>query len=328
MRHFAPLTIIIPAYAAAATLNRTLESVAAAKPQAAEVIVALDGADNAMQAILQNWPAVKVVGFANNRGACAARNLGLKEVTTPYVMFLDADDSISPGLLGHLCWTAQSDDADLAFATHAIEREDGRLTMVEASKLRDARELMDYWLSGKYVPPCSVLWKTEFLRHLGGWDETLAQNQDGDVIHRALYGGARVAWSRAGYGIYVQRDGSTRVSKMMTPQAIESQFQVLERVERMNIASGLVADEDIGKAWYLLASRLYGRGHETHAALALKRARELGFNGHAGTLWQRLAASLLGLGLKSRIINRFRKFIYTILSKRMTMPQIIEFKNK
>lgn len=309
MIQIAPVTIVIPAHAASATLSRTLESIQAAKPQAAEVIVAMDGNDPATFAVLQAWPLVKVVGFAENRGACAARNLGLKEVTTSHVMFLDADDCISPGLLGHLCWTAQSDQADLTFATHAIEQMDGRLTMVEASKLRDARQLMEFWLSGKYVPPCSVLWNTDFLRHLGGWDESLAQNQDGDVIHRALYGGARVSWSRAGYGIYVQRDASTRVSKMMSPQAVNSQFQVLERVERMNATSGLVPEDNIGKAWYLLARRLYGRGENQNAAKALKRARELGFKGHAGTLPQRIAAHVLGLERKSIIFNTIRKLL-------------------
>jgi glycosyltransferase involved in cell wall biosynthesis len=307
MKHIAPVTVVIPAHKASATLDRTLASVAAAKPQAAEVIVVMDGHDEPTQAVVAKWPHVKLLSFAENRGACAARNLGLADVTTPYVMFLDADDCISPGLLGHLAWTAQNDEADLAFASHAIEQANGKLTMVEASKLKDARQLMDYWLSGKFVPPCSVLWNTEFMRHLGGWDESLAQNQDGDVIHRALYGGARVSWSRAGYGIYVQRNSNTRVSKMMSQQAIASQFQVLERVERMNATSGLLPNEHIGKAWYLLARRLYGRDETLHAAKALKRSRELGFKGHAGTLQQRLAAYLFGLELNTKIMRQLRK---------------------
>lgn len=306
MRHIVPVTIVIPAHKAAATLHRTLGSVAAAKPLAAEVIVVMDGYDPATLKVLEDWPNVKLRGFEENRGACAARNLGLAEVTTTYVMFLDADDCISPGLLGHLAWTAMNDKADLAFASHAIEKANGHLTMVQASQLKDARELMDYWLSGKFVPPCSVLWRAEFLRHLGGWDETLAQNQDGDVIHRALYGGARVSWSRAGYGIYVQREPNTRVSKMMSQQAIASQFQVLERVERMNAESSLLDNEQIGKAWYLLARRLYGRGKREHAAQALARARELGFKGHAGTPLQRLAAQILGLERNTKFMRLLR----------------------
>jgi len=306
MRHISPVTIIIPAHKASATLNRTLESIAAAKPQAAEVIVVMDGPDSATLALLDSWPNVRRLSLPENRGACAARNLGLADVATDYVMFLDADDCISPGLIGHLAWTAEADQADLAFANHAIEDAKGKLTIVQATNPKSSRELMEFWLSGKFVPPCSVLWKTSFLRHIGGWDEALAQNQDGDLIHRALYGGARVSWSRAGYGVYVQRNLNTRVSKLMTQQAITSQFQVLERVERMNLETGLLPQTNIGKAWYLLARRLYGRGKDQDAAKALARARELGFKGHAGTASQRLAASLLGLELNIKIVRLLR----------------------
>ncbi len=310
MKHFAPVTIVINAHHGSAALNRTLESVAAANPQAAEVIVATDALD---LAIREAWPSVKLLRFAENRGPCTARNISLAEITTPYVMFLDAEDCISTTLLGHLCWTAEKDRADLAFASHAIEKTNGKISIVAASKLKHARELLDYWLSGKFVPPCSVVWRTEFLRHLGGWDETLAQNQDGDLIHRALFGNARVSWSRAGYGIYVQRDSNTRVSKLMTPQAIASQFHVLERVERMNTVSGLLPDHHIGKAWYMLARKLYGRGKNTHAQKALTRARELGFKGHTGTPLQRMAAYLLGLEQKAKMASNFRRSIYTTL---------------
>lgn len=314
------VTVMMPAHKAAATLNRTLGSIAAAQPQAAEVIVIMDGHDPATLKILENWPSVKLRGFAQSRGTSAARNLGLAETSTPYVMFLDADDSISPGLLGHLAWSASSDNADLAFASHAIETAKGQLTMVEASQRRDAREVMVDWLSGKFVPPCSVLWNADFLRHLGGWDETLAQDQDGDVIHRALYGGASITWSRAGYGIYVKREPSTRVSKILSKQAIASQFQILERIERMNAQSSLLRDAQIGKAWYLLARRLYIRGQKIHAAQALARARALGFKGHAGTPLQRWTSQLMGLERNTELMRRLRRTIQELLKR---LPQMV-----
>ena len=124
MKHFAPVTIVINAHHGSAALNRTLESVAAANPQAAEVIVATDALD---LAIREAWPSVKLLRLPENRSPCSAQNMGLAEVTTPYVMFLDAEDCISTTLLGHLCWTAEKDRTDLAFASNAVEKTNGKI---------------------------------------------------------------------------------------------------------------------------------------------------------------------------------------------------------
>jgi glycosyltransferase involved in cell wall biosynthesis len=309
LKQMTDVTIVITVSAGSAALARTLMSIQAASPQPAEVMVVFDGKSSAVLADLKAWPQVRTVHFDASRSIFAARNRGLQHVTTGHVMFLNADDTISPSLLGHLSWTARTDRADIAFASHAIEQPNGKLAMVQPSKLHDARELLEFWLSGKYLPACSMLWNVHFLRHLGGWDESLTQNHDGDVILRALYGGARISWSRAGYGIYVQRNASTRVSRFLSPQAIHSQFEVLERVERMNAETGLVPEAEVGKAWYLLARRLYASNEADHAATALKRARDLGFQGHAGTLAQRITAHIFGLERKYRLANRIRKLL-------------------
>jgi glycosyltransferase involved in cell wall biosynthesis len=309
----AAVTVVIPAYKASATLNRTLSALAFSKPAPTDVIVVLDGpADPKTEAVLLDWPNARVIRLGDNQGACAARNAGLQEVDTPYVMFLDADDSLSPGLIGALADEAETTQSDLVLAPYARETSAGSLEMVHSKKPIKSDDLANFWLSGSFVPPCAVLWRTSFVRGLDGWDESLSQNQDGDLVYRALFAGASVAWAKSGYGIYVQGPAQGRVSRALSASTILSQFKVLERVEQLNTTSHLIPEASIGRAWYNLARRLYGRGATSHANQALARARQLGFLGHDGNFVDQIAAQAFGLDGKIRIMQSLRNTLQTL----------------
>ncbi|MDP4595323.1 MAG: hypothetical protein NWT00_12305, partial [Beijerinckiaceae bacterium] len=65
--------------------------------------------------------------------------------------------------------------------------------------------------------PCAVLWRSGHIRDLGGWDESLKKNQDGDMVYRSLTHGPRLALSAGGCSIYSQGDAPTRISRQQTP---------------------------------------------------------------------------------------------------------------
>ena len=88
------ITIIIPVYNRAEVVKATLDSVAMQLYRPIDVIlVDNNSSDNTLE-VLNEWKQavesddfrVKVLS-ESNPGATAARNRGLKEVTTPYTMF-------------------------------------------------------------------------------------------------------------------------------------------------------------------------------------------------------------------------------------------------
>lgn len=97
------ITIIIPVYNRAEVVKATLNSVAKQSYRPIDVIlVDNNSSDNTLE-VLNEWKQavesddfrVKVLS-ESNPGATAARNRGLKEVTTPYTMFFDSDDVMTP----------------------------------------------------------------------------------------------------------------------------------------------------------------------------------------------------------------------------------------
>lgn len=90
------VSVIIPAYRAAATIGRAVESVLAQTAPAAEILVIDDGSpDDLAEALASYGDRVRLVRQANS-GAATARNLGIDLAKGDFIAFLDADDYWAP----------------------------------------------------------------------------------------------------------------------------------------------------------------------------------------------------------------------------------------
>ncbi len=88
------VSVVIPAYNAAAFLPRCLQSVFAQTLKPAEVIVVDDGSTDSTAALAADLGA-KVISRRNG-GISAARNTGIKQATSEWIALLDADDLWAP----------------------------------------------------------------------------------------------------------------------------------------------------------------------------------------------------------------------------------------
>lgn len=97
------LTIVIPVHNREELVAATLRSVAAQTLRPLEVVLVDNGSTDGTLAALHRWKGqvestdmrVAVVEELHP-GACAARNRGLREVATEFVMFFDSDDIMHP----------------------------------------------------------------------------------------------------------------------------------------------------------------------------------------------------------------------------------------
>jgi glycosyltransferase involved in cell wall biosynthesis len=93
------VSIIIPCYNAGSFLRETLDSTLQQTVPAAEVILIDDGSTDDSAAIAESYgPPIRVIRQAN-QGESVARNAGLAAARSEYIVFLDADDVLAPGLL-------------------------------------------------------------------------------------------------------------------------------------------------------------------------------------------------------------------------------------
>lgn len=95
------LSVVVPVYNAAATLEKCAASILGQAPAASELILVDDGSADASPALcdrLAEKDARVRVLHQQNGGASAARNAGLAAARGRYLQFVDADDWVHPGL--------------------------------------------------------------------------------------------------------------------------------------------------------------------------------------------------------------------------------------
>ncbi len=96
-----PVSVVVPCFRCATTINRAVESIAHQTMKPVEVILVDDASGDDTLAALQElaescqgW--VRVLQLSENRGAAHARNVGWEAATQPHLAFLDADDTWHP----------------------------------------------------------------------------------------------------------------------------------------------------------------------------------------------------------------------------------------
>ena len=116
-------SVIIPAYNAAATLARAIESVQKQTWPAHEIIVVDDGSTDHSARVAAGFGAAVTLVQQPNAGVSAARNAGARVASGNWLAFLDADDWYYPDRLKlHGEWIAS--DASLDFLTGDYEYRD------------------------------------------------------------------------------------------------------------------------------------------------------------------------------------------------------------
>ena len=92
--HRLPITVVIPAYKAAGTIRRPLDSILRQTARPTEILVVDDGSPDGAElrmAIASYGSDVTLLSKPNG-GAASARNHGIDHATCPWVAFIDADD--------------------------------------------------------------------------------------------------------------------------------------------------------------------------------------------------------------------------------------------
>ncbi len=133
-----------------------------------------------------------------NSGPAAARNAGLAHVTTPLVAFVDADIRLPDGWLDDLL--PHFDDDRLTLVAPRVRSTPGPSALdryeVDHSPLdlgpRPGRVRPGSRIS--YVPAAVLVCRTDAIRALGGFDETLRFGEDVDLIWRLDESGLRVRY--------------------------------------------------------------------------------------------------------------------------------------
>jgi glycosyltransferase involved in cell wall biosynthesis len=201
------ISVVIPTYNHAAFLPQAVESVLAQTRRADEVIVVDDGSTDGTGALVaQRYPAVRLLSQPN-RGLAAARNRGLQAARGDLVVFLDADDWLTPDAVAEKAAVLERDDAlGWVYSDLFLTDEAGTVTRRASEAWRYPGRRLEGWifeelLLGNFIPVHAVMARRRAVVDAGSFDETLPNQEDYDLWLR-LARRARVAYLDRPLGYY------------------------------------------------------------------------------------------------------------------------------
>lgn len=263
------VSVVTPCFNAAPYVAETIASVRAQDYRHIEHIVVDDGSeDQSWEEIQSRRELVTSIRLQRNHGGAYARNRGAELARGNFLMFLDADDLIEPDTISALVAAVATKPGSIAICPwrRLVSCGDSWISRpAELSLPRPGTDALRGWLQGVWVPTCSVLWPRDTYDQVGGWDETLTLNDDGDLMLRALAEGAQLAIAAGGQGLY-RVHPVTRVTVSGTAvdeQRLESQVDMLLRLTDRLDSKGLLLEyqEAIGIAYLRIASAAFRVGY-------------------------------------------------------------------
>jgi glycosyltransferase involved in cell wall biosynthesis len=271
------VSVLMPAYNAAATIAEAVSSALAQTIGELEVIVADDGSLEPVAGALAGIAdeRLRIVRRPHNGGVSAARNSALAIARAPLVAQLDADDRWQPDHLEHLLPSFADPAVGLAYANVEIVgfpesdrwiaervRDDGLPRWISDRAIHPVNDLRVLY-RGNPIPAPAVVMRTEAVRGAGGYPEWLTVGEEYLLYIRLRRAGWRFAyvdrrsaiyrWPEPGRGVtFDQRRNSRQQAKLFAALALSSRPDpaIFARLGRELLG--------MGKTYVLASDRLAG----------------------------------------------------------------------
>lgn len=278
------VSVVIPCFNAAPYLAQTIGSVLDQTLLPREVIVVDDGSTDGSLVIARRFEAnsegrVRVFS-ERHRQASRVRNIGALAASGEALMFLDADDVLAPETLEELVAAlARAPEGVAICPWYRLRQRGGRWERWPQScaPRRPGQDPLDAWLLRWYHPPVSILWSRGGFERAGRWDESIGQNQDGDLMMRALVAGVPMVEAEGGAGYYrALPEGVTHLAgRRYTRSGLYDRIRVIRKIAwRIEEAGSLQLHRAaLSSAFRAIAEDADAEGHRDLAAIADAGAR-------------------------------------------------------
>lgn len=235
------ITIVIPIYNRAAVLKKTLDSIAESSYRPINLILVDNGSTDGSMEVAQTFQRENLsndfsIYFTEEerKGASYARNKGLSRVKTKYVYFFDDDDLFDKDFLkvfeDKLVNVINNlSTPDIVCLTTNMQVENKR-PFVRDYHFRGTDPVCNQIIAGP-LNTASMIFRTDFLRNIGGWNENVTTWDDWELGVRALLHGPKIMWvkDRAYHQTFVHSDSQTGPSIRSRREAIMKAINEVEK---------------------------------------------------------------------------------------------------
>ena len=228
------VSVVIPAYNAAAYVGAALDSVFAQTFTDYEVIVVNDGSPDTVELEAALAPYMSRILYIRqeNRGPSGARNAALRAARGEYVALLDSDDSWLPEYLSEQMKVLTADPRlDLIYADAWLFGDTalaGR-TFMQGSPSRGPVSFESLLRYESSIITTSVVARRQALIDAGLFDEAFIRCEDFDLWIRLAHRGGRIAYQRQVLARHRAHNASLAADAI---KMVESQVEVLRKARR------------------------------------------------------------------------------------------------
>lgn len=198
--NLAPISVIVPCYRCASTINECVNSVLSQTMLPLEIILVDDCSDKQTVSILRELTfekkvRIKLIENTHNKGASASRNIGVKKAKGDYLAFLDSDDIWHPRKLEDQYQFMLSNDS--AFTAHAYLPNKTSKFFSETKTSRYKRvSLSQMLIANRISTPTVIVKKDQFIE----FDERLTRAEDWKCwVETIIYLGGEIDFLKAEY---------------------------------------------------------------------------------------------------------------------------------
>jgi len=233
------VSICMPLYNAEQYIDETLKELEKQTYKNIEIIIVNDNAtDNSLE-IARKFESEKIKVFTNpNKGACSARNYAFSKSNGKYIKFMDADDFCTPDLIKkqiEVFKTATIED--IVFSPLKMLFSDGKLILPERTIDREYKEAFDLQIEilkfgGFNIPHCYMMTR-ELVEDVGGWDENILKNQDGEYFSRVLAKANKAICIKDEFAIW--RQTGSGISSQLSLKAVASMLETYRKILKLTV---------------------------------------------------------------------------------------------
>jgi glycosyltransferase involved in cell wall biosynthesis len=175
------VSVIVPTFNREKTILRAINSILKQTYKDIEIIIIDDCSNDNTQNVVKllNNDKIKYIKHDKNRGACAARNTGIKLAKGEYIAFLDSDDEWLPKKIEKQVNFLKTNNADVVFCSHICCM--GNKELIIPDKKIDTSILYKKLLYGNFITTGSILGKSKCFNHIK-FDLKLPRFQDWDLM--------------------------------------------------------------------------------------------------------------------------------------------------
>ncbi len=180
------ISVVIPSYNRAHTLQRALQSVLAQHSPADEIIVVDDGSSDQTAELLQQYPDVSLIQ-QNNKGVSAARNRGITAARGEWIALLDSDDEWLPDKLARIRQAQQQHPDILLLHSNEIWIRNGVRVNPMNKHNKYGGDIFQHCLPLCVISPSAAVLHRKLFERCGLFKENLPACEDYDLWLRICH---------------------------------------------------------------------------------------------------------------------------------------------